>query len=67
MYPINTMSFPMKVNSNTIELTVYTSCYCTLDLLCVSIIGKILHMFHMLEILPQQVLRKLKKKGKILG
>ena len=25
----------IKVNSNTIELTVHTSCYCVLDLLCV--------------------------------
>ena len=30
-----TMSCPIKVNSNTIELTVHTSCYCVLDLLCV--------------------------------
>ena len=30
------MSFPIKVNSNTIELTVHTSCYCVLDLLCVT-------------------------------
>ena len=29
------MSCPIKVNSNTIELTVHTSCYCFLDLLCV--------------------------------
>ena len=27
---------PIKSNSNTIELTVHTSCYCFLDLLCVS-------------------------------
>ena len=27
-----------QVNSNTIELTVHTSCYCVLDLLCVTII-----------------------------
>ena len=33
---INTMSCPIKSNSNTIELTVHTSCYCVLDLLCVS-------------------------------
>ena len=32
---INTMSCPFKVNSNTIELSVHTSCYCVLDLLCV--------------------------------
>ena len=31
----NTMLCPIKVNSNTIELTVHTSCYCVLDLLCV--------------------------------
>ena len=30
------MLCPMKVNSNTIELTVHTSCYCVLDLLCVN-------------------------------
>ena len=29
------MSCPIKVNSNTIELIVHTSCYCILDLLCV--------------------------------
>ena len=29
------MSFPIKVNSITIELTVHTSCYCIFDLLCV--------------------------------
>ena len=29
------MLCPIKVNSNTIELTVHTSCYCVLDLLCV--------------------------------
>ena len=28
---------PIKVNRNTIELTVHTSCYCVLDLLCVSL------------------------------
>ena len=28
----------IKVNSNTIELIVHTSCYCALDLLCVIII-----------------------------
>ena len=36
VYDINTMSCPIKVNSNTIELTVHTSCYCVLDLLCVN-------------------------------
>ena len=30
------MSCPIKVNSNTIELTVHTSCYCVSDLLCVT-------------------------------
>ena len=29
-------SCPIKVNSNTIELAVHTSCYCVLDLLCVT-------------------------------
>ena len=29
------MSCPIKVNSNTIELTVHTSCYCILNLICV--------------------------------
>ena len=28
------MLCPIKVNSNTIELRVHTSCYCVLDLLC---------------------------------
>ena len=32
---INIMLCPIKVNSNTIELRVHTSCYCVLDLLCV--------------------------------
>ena len=32
---INTMSCPIENNSNTIELTVHTSCYWVLDLLCV--------------------------------
>ena len=32
----NTMQCPVKVNSNTIELTVHTSCYCVLDLLSVN-------------------------------
>ena len=30
------MSCLIKVNSNTIELTVHTSCYCISDLLCVT-------------------------------
>ena len=29
------MSCPIKVNNNTIELTLQTSCYCIVDLLCV--------------------------------
>ena len=33
---INTMLCPIKNNSNTIELTVPTSCYWVLDLLCVT-------------------------------
>ena len=33
------MSCPFKVNSSTIELTVHTSSYCILDLLCVKILG----------------------------
>ena len=32
-----TMLCPIKRNSNTIEFTVQTSCYCVLDLLCVKI------------------------------
>ena len=33
----NTMVCPIKVKSNTIELTVHTSCYFILDLLCVKV------------------------------
>ena len=33
------MSCPIKVNNNTIELTVQPSCSCVLDLLCVTRIG----------------------------
>ena len=32
---INTMSCPIEINSNTIELTMHTFCYLVLDLLCV--------------------------------
>ena len=32
------MLCPIKVKSNIIELTVHTSCYCTFDLICVSIL-----------------------------
>ena len=35
IYDINTRSCLIKVNSNTIELTVDTSCFCFLDLFCV--------------------------------
>ena len=35
LYCTNYKLFPVKVNSNTIELTLQTSCYCILDLLCV--------------------------------
>ena len=35
---LNAMLCPIKVNSNTIELTVHTSCDCVLDLLCVSLL-----------------------------
>ena len=31
---INSMLCPIKVDSNAVELTVHTSCYCVLDLLC---------------------------------
>ena len=34
------MLCPFKVNSNTIELTVNTSCYCGLVLLCVTLLYK---------------------------
>ena len=36
------MSCPNKVNSNTIELTVHTSCHSLLDLLCVKSEGDFL-------------------------
>ena len=36
MYRINNMSCSIKVNSNAIELTVHSSCYCVLDLLYVT-------------------------------
>ena len=35
MCDMNTKLCPIKVNSNTIELIVYTSCFWVLDLLCV--------------------------------
>ena len=34
------MFYPIKVKSNTIELTVRTSCYSVLDLLCVNIFAE---------------------------
>ena len=34
---INTLSCIIKVNCNTIELTVHTSCYCVLELLCINV------------------------------
>ena len=39
LYRINTLLCLIKVYSNTIELTVYTSFYCILDLLCVTILS----------------------------
>ena len=36
MNSINTMLCSIKVNSIKIELTVHISCYCVLDLLCVT-------------------------------
>ena len=33
---MNTILCPIKVNSNTIELTLQASCYCVSDLLCVN-------------------------------
>ena len=35
------MSCPIKVNSKAIELTVHNSCYCVLDLLCVTYLATI--------------------------
>ena len=35
------MSCPIKVNRNTIELTVHPSCYCVLDLLCVTYLNSL--------------------------
>ena len=37
MYRINTVMCPIKVNSNTVELAVHTTCCCILDLHCVNI------------------------------
>ena len=36
LYNINTVLCPVKINNNTIELTVHTFCYWVLDLLCVT-------------------------------
>ena len=52
------MLCPIKVNSNTIELTVHTSCYCVLDLLCVTSLS-----LKKMEALPFLVLRLGKKKA----
>ena len=35
LHHINTVLSPIKVNSNTIEPIMHTSCYCVLDLHCV--------------------------------
>ena len=40
------MSGPIKANSNTIELTVDTSCYCVLDLLCETMFGTSFSVLH---------------------
>ena len=42
---INIMLCPIKVNINTIELIVHTSCYCVLDLLCVTLCYSVLLCF----------------------
>ena len=44
------MSCPIKGNSNTIELTVHTSCYCVLDLLCVILNNNIIRKLRMKDI-----------------
>ena len=36
MYQINTVSCPIIDNTNTIELTLHTSCYYVLNLLCIT-------------------------------
>ena len=54
---INTMSWPFKVNSNTIELTVHISWYCVLDILCV-----ILNDSFIIRILIHRVQNKIKAK-----
>ena len=36
---IHTMLYPIKIYSNTIELSVHTSCFCILDLLCVNMLA----------------------------
>ena len=48
---INTMLCPIKVNSNTILLTVHTSCYRVLDLLCFNS-GVLITSLHWLGYLP---------------
>ena len=53
---MNTMSCPIIFNSNTMELTMHTSCYWVLDLLCASTDNK---QFHFLKTLhtPRSVLK----------
>ena len=41
---INTVLWPIKVNTNTIELIVHTSCYCILDLLCYQIFKRFVEL-----------------------
>ena len=45
MYHINTVLCLMKVNNNTIELKVHTSCYCVSELLCVIVLCFIFKAF----------------------
>ena len=57
------MLCPIKVNSNTIELAVHTSCYCILDLLCATMINRAftnylchihsINVFHLFSVLWQ--------------
>ena len=54
------MLCPIKVNSNTIELTMHTSCYCVLELLCVKVDYLPLEVFTLLK------LSQTKKKVKTL-
>ena len=58
MYPINTMLCPIKVNCNTIELTLHTAFYYAVDLLYV-IINKINISFTF-----SKIIRKRQSSGK---